>query len=51
MNVKHAKLDDLRMSAEEFDRITGKALQVKPEGTSKAKGKRNSRKRTAKKVT
>jgi hypothetical protein len=42
--------DELRMSAEEFDRIMGKALQVKPEGTPKAKGKRNSRKRAARKV-
>lgn len=29
--------DDLRMSGEEFDRIMGKVLQVKPERTPKAK--------------
>jgi len=31
---------ELRMSAEEFDRIMGKALQVKPEGTPKTKRSR-----------
>ena len=37
MTAARAKPNDLRMSAEEFDRIMGKALQVKPEGTPKAK--------------
>ena len=31
------RVGELRMSAEEFDRIMGKALQVKPEATPKAK--------------
>ena len=49
MKAKQAKpIGDLRMSAEEFDRIMGKALQVKPEDAPKAKGKRKLRKRTAK---
>ena len=28
--VRAAEMDDMRMSASEFDRIMGKALQVKP---------------------
>jgi hypothetical protein len=35
--------DDLRMSAEEFDRIMGKALQVKLQDTPKAKPATKSR--------
>jgi len=35
--------DDLRMSAEELDRIMGKAIQVKPEATPKAKRARKSK--------
>ena len=35
--AKAKPADELRMSAEEFDRIMGKALQVKPEGTPKPK--------------
>ncbi|MGO9429254.1 hypothetical protein [Rhodoblastus sp.] len=51
--AKTKPADDLRMSAEEFDRIMGKALQVKPEGTLKAtppsKTKASAPKRRAKK--
>lgn len=38
--AKAKAADELRMSAEEFDRIMGKALQVKPEGTPKVKSRR-----------
>jgi hypothetical protein len=37
MTAAKPTTDDLRMSGEEFDRIMRKALQVKPEGTPKAK--------------
>lgn len=37
--------DELRMSGKEFDRIMGKALQVKPENTKKPK--RSSKPKTA----
>lgn len=39
------------MSAEEFDRIMGKAIQVKPESAPKTKGKRKPRKPTPKSLS
>jgi hypothetical protein len=44
-NAKPA--DELRMNAEEFDRIMGKALQVKPEERHKAKPQAKPRKTKA----
>ncbi len=35
--AKTKPADELRMSAKEFDRIMGQALQVRPEAVSKAK--------------
>lgn len=47
MTAKPAITDDLRMSAAAFDRIMGKALQVKPETAKKAKDKPKARKKKA----
>lgn len=41
---------ELRMSAKEFDRIMGHALQVKPEAASKAKGQRKTKTPVGKKL-
>ncbi len=38
-------LDKLRMSESEFDRIMGKALQVKPDGEPKKKAKPKAKKK------
>ena len=38
---KAKAVDDMRMSAGEFDRIMGKALQVKPETAKKAKARKS----------
>jgi hypothetical protein len=40
---------DLRMSSAEFDRIMGKALQVKPEAARSKKAKKPAKKKPAKK--
>ena len=37
---KTTEPDDMRMSAGDFDRIMGKALQVKPETAKKPKAKK-----------
>ena len=37
--AKPAKTGDFRMSGKEFDRIMGKALQVKPKASGKSKKK------------
>ncbi len=53
MTAAKTASDDFRMSGSEFDRIMAKALRVKPEAGSKAKGraktKKASKKRTARK--
>jgi len=41
MTDKTKAAGELRISLKEFERIMGKALQVKPEGTKKAKPKPN----------
>jgi hypothetical protein len=41
--------DELRMSSADFDRIMGKALQVKPEIARPKKAKKAAKKKTAKK--
>lgn len=47
---KTASGDDLRMSSKEFDRIMGKALQVKPEDDRKAKASAKSKKARTKRT-
>ena len=50
MKAKKVALDDLKMSSSEFDRIMGKALQVKPKEAGKsARAKKNAKKKPARK--
>ena len=52
MKAKQAKpVGELRMSAEEFDRIMGKALQVKPDVPRKKESKRKEGAKPSKKAT